>query len=282
MVDAFGPDSLNIEGMTPDDYPEDPAEQVVYEREHVLRAQKGDKDARQKLIRIHMGWIASKARWYSRRGVPFFEAVSEGVIGLSTAIDKWSPEEGTRLMTYAAHWIQHALQEGVARMAGGVIRPPANVYRGVKRWKRAERELTAERGGEPPADMEILERARLCKTTMRQVKHALAVHPGKMWPLLSEQSQGTVRGADGRGTENIDLLCALYECASKMPLKHWEIFARHIGLWGSPETGSEIARRYKCTRQAVSLKLIAAVKRVRELLTEGGYECTETDLTGPD
>jgi RNA polymerase sigma-32 factor len=56
--------------------------------------------------------IASGYRGY---GLPISEVASEGNIGLLQAVERFKPEKGFRLATYATWWIKAAIQEYILR-----------------------------------------------------------------------------------------------------------------------------------------------------------------------
>lgn len=85
------------------------------ERELARRSQEGDRDAADRLLRAHLGFIESIARKYRRYGVPMNDLVQEGSIGLLQAIRKFDPAAGARLSTYARWWVRAAIQEHVVR-----------------------------------------------------------------------------------------------------------------------------------------------------------------------
>lgn len=83
----------------------------------VRRAQAGDQRARAELVETNMRHVIAIARKYRRYGVPFEELLSEGSVGLLIAIDKFDADRGTRLVTYAGHWIRARILDYVVRSA---------------------------------------------------------------------------------------------------------------------------------------------------------------------
>lgn len=88
---------------------------VEEERELARRSQLGDREAADRLLRAHLGFIESIARKYRRYGVPMNDLVQEGAIGLLQAIRKFDPAAGARLSTYARWWVRAAIQDHVVR-----------------------------------------------------------------------------------------------------------------------------------------------------------------------
>ena len=75
----------------------------------------GDRDAAHKLVTSHLRLVTKIARDYRGYGLPISEAISEGNVGLMQAVERFEPERGFRLTTYAMWWIKAAIQEYILR-----------------------------------------------------------------------------------------------------------------------------------------------------------------------
>jgi RNA polymerase sigma-32 factor len=75
----------------------------------------GDRDAAHKLVTSHLRLVTKIARDYCGYGLPISEAISEGNVGLMQAVERFEPEKGFRLATYAMWWIKAAIQEYILR-----------------------------------------------------------------------------------------------------------------------------------------------------------------------
>lgn len=72
-------------------------------------ARRGDSCAREALITAGMRSVALRARLRGLHGEELRDAVQAGAIGLIRAIDRFDPDRGARLATYAWHWIGAAM-----------------------------------------------------------------------------------------------------------------------------------------------------------------------------
>jgi RNA polymerase primary sigma factor len=104
--------------------------------------------ARQRLVETHLPLVVALARSYANRGVPLLDLIQEGNIGLLQAIEKFEPDHGARLSTYAAWWIRQAIQRAVSDQ-GRPIRLPATTRALLIRLRRAHADLTQRLGHEP-------------------------------------------------------------------------------------------------------------------------------------
>src|SRR5438309_7427668 len=75
----------------------------------------GDRDAAHKLVTSHLRLVTKIARDYRGYGLPISEAISEGNVGLMQAVERFEPQKGFRLATYAVWWIKAAIQEYILR-----------------------------------------------------------------------------------------------------------------------------------------------------------------------
>ena len=73
----------------------------------------GNTKAAQKLVTSHLRLVAKIAMGYRGYGLPLFDLISEGNLGLIQAIRKFDPDKGFRLATYAIWWIRASIQEYV-------------------------------------------------------------------------------------------------------------------------------------------------------------------------
>jgi RNA polymerase sigma-32 factor len=88
------------------------------QEEHMLAKcwrEGGDQDAAHRLINSHLRLVSKIARGYLGYGLPIADLISEGHIGLLQALERFEPERGFRLSTYAVWWIKAAIQEYVLR-----------------------------------------------------------------------------------------------------------------------------------------------------------------------
>ncbi|HET7257054.1 MAG TPA: RNA polymerase sigma factor RpoH [Xanthobacteraceae bacterium] len=75
----------------------------------------GDRAAAHRLVTSHLRLVTKIARDYRGYGLPISEAISEGNVGLMQAVERFEPDKGFRLATYAMWWIKAAIQEYILR-----------------------------------------------------------------------------------------------------------------------------------------------------------------------
>jgi RNA polymerase sigma-32 factor len=75
----------------------------------------GDRGAAHRLVTSHLRFVAKLALGYRGYGLPMSEVVSEGNVGLMRAVERFDPDKGFRLATYAIWWIKASIQEYILR-----------------------------------------------------------------------------------------------------------------------------------------------------------------------
>ena len=75
----------------------------------------GDTEAAHQLVTSHLRLVAKLAMGYKGYGLPITDFISEGNVGLMQAVQKFDPEKGFRLATYALWWVKAAMQEYILR-----------------------------------------------------------------------------------------------------------------------------------------------------------------------
>lgn len=104
--------------------------------------------ARQELIMANTRLVVSIAKAYQGRGLSLADLIQEGNLGLMKAIDRFDPERGVRLSTYATWWIRQTIARA-AGDSGRTIRLPINQGQRWGRLRRTFEDLSQQLGREP-------------------------------------------------------------------------------------------------------------------------------------
>lgn len=123
------------------------------------RAQRGDEEAVQKLVRANLRFVISVAKKYQNRGVSLIDLIQEGNVGLVTAARKFDPDQGVKFISYAVWWIRQAILSSLANH-GRPVRVPLNRASDLARIFR-ERERLKQELRRDPTTVEVAEAAKL-------------------------------------------------------------------------------------------------------------------------
>jgi len=129
------------------------------EVELAQRVERGDLEAKDKMINANLRLVVSQARRYQGLGLPLEDLVQEGMLGLIRAVEKFDWRRGFKFSTYGTLWIRQAIQRGLQN-SGRTIRIPVHVAQRQVKVRKVETELNAKLGREP-TDEEIAEVAEL-------------------------------------------------------------------------------------------------------------------------
>ncbi len=165
-----------------------PAEEL----ELAKRIERGDMQAKEKLINHNLRLVVSIAKRYQSAGeLTLLDLIQEGMLGLIRASEKFDWRKGFRFSTYATLWIRQAIQRGLTDH-GRTIRVPVAIAQRERSVAATQRDLAAKLGREP-SEQELADAAGMTLADLRTLAQAARVTTSLDRPVGEEA--GTTLGA---------------------------------------------------------------------------------------
>jgi RNA polymerase primary sigma factor len=145
---------------------------LTIQQENALaeRIRIGDKEARSQMIQANLRLVVKMAHEYAGYGLSMADLISEGNIGLMNAVERFDPEKGGKLSTYAAWWIKQSIKRALANQSK-TIRLPIHMVDKIARMRRIS-SILAEALGREPTDDELAAELGLPRQKIAMLKQA--------------------------------------------------------------------------------------------------------------
>jgi RNA polymerase primary sigma factor len=232
------------------------------------RIKRGDRQAREHLIRANLRLVVKIARSYEGMGLPLLDLINEGNLGLMKGIKRFDPTKG-KISTYASWWIKQGIKRALANQSK-TIRLPVHIVDRLLQIRRADARLHETLGREP-TDEEIAAELDLDPRRIRQCRDAARTPVSLDSPIGADDSLTIAEVIpDPDAVAPLDRLinntdrALLREVLATLRSREGKILAMRYGLDnGEPKSLEIIGQHFGVTRERIRQIQEKALQQLR-------------------
>lgn len=243
---------------------------IEEENELAARIKKGDKKARERMIKANLRLVVKIAREYEDYGMPLLDLINEGNLGLMKAVERFDPNKGAKLSTYSSWWIKQSIKRALANQSK-TIRLPVHVVDKLFHMRKAAVKLQ-EVFGREPTDEELGEELGMSAFKVSQLRTA-AIRPASLEAPLGDDDSSRI--ADVVRDETADTpyeqleektnTSMLRELVATLDPREAEILRYRFGLDGDEErTLEDVGVKFGVTRERIRQIQNVALAKLRK------------------
>ncbi|MBX7255259.1 MAG: RNA polymerase sigma factor RpoD/SigA [Candidatus Hydrogenedentes bacterium] len=236
-------------------------------------AQRGEGEARKKLIVSNLRLVVSIAKKYLYYGLQLQDLIEEGNLGLMKAVDRYDPGRGCKFSTYATWWIRQAITRALSNY-GRTVRIPVYVTDNVSRYKKTAEELYI-RTGKRPDPEEIATAMGIKVAEARKLQSFVDdISPlDNLETTSDDNGRGIPENMEPRRMDDaiaqIELDQQLEEIMKQLTPREQNIIRYRYGLMdGRAHTLEQTGRRFNLTRERIRQIENDVMRRLRKFVGE--------------
>lgn len=242
------------------------------EIELAAKIKKGDKKAREHMIKANLRLVVKIARDYEGIGLPLLDLISEGNIGLMKAVERFDPAKGGKLSTYGSWWIKQSIKRALANQSK-TIRLPVHLVDKISKMRRMAMRLQEELGREP-TDEELAAELGTTAARVSQMRTA-SIRPASLDAPIGDDDSNNFSEMveDERAVNPYDELedktvtGMLQDMVKHLNDREATILRFRFGLDGGAEkTLEEVGVKFGVTRERVRQIQNLALRKLRKMI----------------
>jgi len=239
------------------------------EVELAKRIERGDREARDRMINSNLRLVVSIAKRYRAPDLTLVDLVQEGIIGLIRAVDKFDWRLGYKFSTYATWWIRQAITRAIADQAR-TIRIPVHMIETINKLIRTSRALVQELGREPTSE-EIAKRMDIPVSKVRKVLK-IAQEPISLETPIGEEEDSHLGDfiedrnviSPSEAVINLNLKEQTESVLKSLTPREEKVIKMRFGVGdGSEHTLEEVGQNFAVTRERIRQIEAKALRKLR-------------------
>jgi len=249
-----------------------------------LKIRRGDRKARDTLIKANLKFVVSVARNYRNQGLPLSDLINEGNLGLIKAAVKFDEKKNFKFISYAVWWIRQSILQALAAQSR-ITKVPLNQVGTIYKVGRAQCKLEQKLNRAPEPE----EIARELNLSESKVKAAVGIgtcinHVSLDAPVSYTSDSRLMDLIQTEYHHSVDDMLTRISLRKKieeafgllLPLEQ-EVVCLYFGIEsGVACTLDEIARHFNSTREKVRQIKEQALQKLRKAASDKAYSTSET------
>jgi DNA-directed RNA polymerase sigma subunit (sigma70/sigma32) len=225
---------------------------------------------RNRFIKANLRLVASMAKRYVGRGVPFLDLIQEGNLGLIKAVERFDHTKGYRFSTYACWWINQAMTRGIFNQTR-TVKMPAYLLEKAGKVRHVRRLLTKDYEREPYAE-EIAEKAQMSVENVKRILESSANKVVRLdTPVWNGEKATYMDFMEDSSSLEVDSVIAeisipdnINDALLMLSMREREVVKMRFGIgYDCPYTLDEIGRKFRLTRERIRQIEKKALDRIR-------------------
>jgi len=242
------------------------------------KARRGNKKARDKMIRSNLRLVINIAKRYMHLGIPLMDLIEEGNVGLMKAVERFNPQKGFRFSTYGAWWIKQSITRSIFDQSR-TVRIPVYINEMLSKYKKANEHLMG-RLKRVPTDTELAKAMNVSADKISRIRGYLARNASLDMPIseeggneiidLIEDKTAAPPGAQMDALLVRERLDGLMEAVSEREQK---VLNLRFGIPnGKQHTLAQVAKKLRISRERVRQIEENALKKLKKFFAEQNKE----------
>ena len=233
-------------------------------------ARDGDQYSKDRLIQANLRFVVNVAKKYQNQGLTLSDLISEGNLGLITAVDKFDVDKGYHFISYAVWWIKQSILKAICEKSR-MIRLPLNRANELLQIEKVKREIGSNKDGEADIE-EIADFLDMDKSRINDLINASKEFVSLETPLSSDKDANTISDLmeDTKGADPEEVLIdqtlqeSIEKVLSTLTEKESNVIRYRFGLNGErPHSLKEIGDKYNLTKERIRQIEKKAISRLR-------------------